>query len=97
MAWQAHWAPAAGGTMPGDMVDVVLSFNESSFKIYIDLDDPAALFFTQVYLATSVWPPRQKITGFMASDGQITISPLLPDANFKALNIKRGMTLALEQ
>mmetsp|Transcript_76931 Transcript_76931/g.112649 ORF Transcript_76931/g.112649 Transcript_76931/m.112649 type:complete len:188 (+) Transcript_76931:83-646(+) len=80
-----------------EMIDVVLSFNDSSFKIFIDLEDPAALFFTQVYLATSVWPPRQKITGFIASDGQITISPLLPDANFKTLNIKRGMSLSLEQ
>ena len=80
-----------------DMVDVVLAYNDSSFKIYIDVDDPAALFFTQVYLATSVWPPRQKITGFLASDGQVTISPLLPDANFKQLNIKKGMTLNLTQ
>jgi hypothetical protein len=80
-----------------EMVDVVLAYNDSSFKIYIDIDDPAALFFTQVYLATSVWPPRQKITGFLASDGQVTISPLLPDANFKQLNIKKGMTLSLTQ
>lgn len=80
-----------------EMVDVVLAYNDASFKIYIDLDDPAALFFTQVYLATSVWPPRQKITGFLASDGQVTISPLLPDANFRRLNIKKGMTLNLEQ
>ena len=79
------------------MVDIVLSFEESSFKIYIDLNDPAALFFTQVYLATSVWPPRQKITGFMASDGQVTIAPLQPDADFKTLNIRQGMTLTLEQ
>ena len=61
------------------------------------MEDPAALFFTQVYLATNVWPPRQKITGFLASDGQVTISPLLPDANFKTLNIKQGMTLNLTQ
>ena len=79
------------------MVDIVLVFEESSFKIYIDLNDPAALFFTQVYLATSVWPPRQKITGFMASDGQVTIAPLQPDADFKTLNIRQGMTLTLEQ
>ena len=75
------------------MVDIVLVFEESSFKIYIDLNDPAALFFTQVYLATSVWPPRQKITGFMASDGQVTIAPLQPDADFKTLNIRPGMTV----
>jgi hypothetical protein len=83
--------------MPAEMVDVVLSFEGASFKIYIDLNDPAALFFTQVYLATSVWPPRQKITGFLASDGQVTIAPLLPDANFKSLNIQKGMTLNLTQ
>jgi hypothetical protein len=79
------------------MVDVVLSFQGASFKIYVDLNDPAALFFTHVYLATSVWPPRQKITGFLASDGQVTIAPLLPDANFKSLNIQKGMTLNLTQ
>ena len=86
-----------GGLNMPEMVDVVLAYNDASFKIYIDLDDPAALFFTQVYLATSVWPPRQKITGFLASDGQVTISPLLPDANFRQLNIKKGMTLSLVQ
>ena len=78
-----------------DMVDVVLSYEDSSFRIYIDLDDPASLFFTQVYLATNVWPPRQSITGFLASDGQVTISPLPPDANFRQLNIQKGMTLSL--
>ena len=80
-----------------NMVDVVLAYQDTSFKIYIDMEDPAALFFTQVFLATNVWPPRQKITGFLASDGQVTISPLLPDANFKTLNIKQGMTLNLTQ
>ena len=80
-----------------DMVDVVLSWQDSNFKIYIDLHDPAALFFTQVYLATSVWPPRQSITGFLASDGQVTISPLPPDANFKSMGIQKGMTLTLTQ
>lgn len=89
------WAASAGGRMP-EMVDVVLSYQDSSFKIYIDLDDPASLFFTQVYLATSVWPPRQKITGFITKEGVVTISPLLPDADFKQLNIQKGMTLTLE-
>ena len=84
-----------GGRMP-EMVDVVLSYQDSSFKIYIDLDAPASLFFTQVYLATSVWPPRQKITGFITKEGVVTISPLLPDADFKQLNIQKGMTLTLE-
>ena len=87
----------AAAMASSQMVDIVLVFEESSFKIYIDLNDPAALFFTQVYLATSVWPPRQKITGFMASDGQVTIAPLQPDADFKTLNIRQGMTLTLEQ
>jgi hypothetical protein len=82
--------------MAEKMVDVVLSYQDSSFKIYIDLDDPASLFFTQVYLATNVWPPRQKITGFYASDGQVTISPLMPDANMRQLRIEKGMTLTLE-
>ncbi len=87
---------AAGVRMAEKMVDVVLSYQDSSFKIYIDLDDPASLFFTQVYLATNVWPPRQKISGFYASDGQVTISPLMPDANMRQLRIEKGMTLTLE-
>ena len=76
--------------------DPLISEGPSLDKFFIDLNDPASLFFTQVYLATDVLPPRQKITGFITKEGVVTSSPLLPDADFKQLNIQKGMNLTLE-
>jgi hypothetical protein len=56
---QQEQAPVVSG-----VAEVEVSYEQSRYKLHLDVSATAAAFCTQIYLATGVIPARQKIVGF---------------------------------
>mmetsp|Transcript_14711 Transcript_14711/g.22878 ORF Transcript_14711/g.22878 Transcript_14711/m.22878 type:complete len:82 (+) Transcript_14711:71-316(+) len=52
---------------PTSVAAVMLAYEDKSFNLHLDITASVAAFSVRVYLATGVFPNRQKIIGFAVS------------------------------